>query len=179
MARTVSKCWMLSNPEDYPLTVLLLRMCGQQIRYPLISPPLEEFKAKMDQRIWELYHIEVEHLCAINKDGSKRTYEQMFYHVPIRRSQSLNVERERTSSSSAPSSASRICGTPGVRLGSSGILAHRVQGNVTGFPPSGVRYNWCQKLKLCNLGQNQRISPQHRGYLVPAPQIQGCPALFS
>jgi len=142
-------------------------------------PPLEEFKAKMDQRIWELYHIEVEHLCAINKDGSKRTYEQMFYHVPIRRSQSLNVERERTSSSSAPSSASRICGTPGVRLGSSGILAHRVQGNVTGFPPSGVRYNWCQKLKLCNLGQNQRISPQHRGYLVPAPQIQGCPALFS
>ena len=58
-------------------------------------PPIEEFKAKMDQKIWDLYHIEVEHLCAMNKDGSKRTYEQMFYHVPVRRSHSVQVERER------------------------------------------------------------------------------------
>ena len=58
-------------------------------------PPMEEFKARMDQRIWDMYRIEVEHLCARNKDGSKRTYEQMFYHVPVRRSQSVQVERER------------------------------------------------------------------------------------
>ena len=58
-------------------------------------PPMDEFKAKMDQRIWELYRIEVEHLCARNKDGSKKTYEQMFYHVPVRRSQIGQVERER------------------------------------------------------------------------------------
>lgn len=58
-------------------------------------PPMDAFKAKMDQRIWELYHIEVEHLCARNKDGSKKTYEQMFYHVPVRRSQIGQVERER------------------------------------------------------------------------------------
>lgn len=58
-------------------------------------PPMDEFKARMDQRIWDLYHIEVEHLCARNPDGSKKTYEQMFYHVPVRRSQIGNVERER------------------------------------------------------------------------------------
>lgn len=59
-------------------------------------PPMEEFKARMDQRIWDIYHIEVEHLCARNKDGSKKTYEQMFYHVPVRKnSQSVQVERER------------------------------------------------------------------------------------
>ena len=58
-------------------------------------PPMEEFKTRMDERIWQLYRIEVEHLCARNKDGSKRTYEQMFYHVPVRRSQSVQVERER------------------------------------------------------------------------------------
>ena len=58
-------------------------------------PPMQAFKDRMDQKIWDLYRIEVEHLCARNKDGSKKTYEQMFYHVPVRRSQIGNVERER------------------------------------------------------------------------------------
>ena len=58
-------------------------------------PEMDEFKARMDERIWWKYRIEVEHLCARNKDGSKRTYEQMFYHVPQRRSQNVQVERER------------------------------------------------------------------------------------
>ena len=49
-------------------------------------PPVEEFKARMDERIWHLYRMDVEHLCARNADGSKRTYEQMFYHVPVRKS---------------------------------------------------------------------------------------------
>lgn len=48
-------------------------------------PPMDAFKARMDQRIWEMYRIEVEHLCARNKDGTKRTYEQMFYHVTQRK----------------------------------------------------------------------------------------------
>lgn len=61
-------------------------------------PPMEEFKAQMNQRIWDMYHIEVEHLCARNKDGSKRTYDQMFYHIPNRRSRSIHVERERPTS---------------------------------------------------------------------------------
>ena len=58
-------------------------------------PQMDAFKARMDQWIWDNYRIEVEHLCARNPDGSKRTYEQMFYHVPQRRSQSVHVERER------------------------------------------------------------------------------------
>lgn len=53
---------------------------------PANLPPMEEFKARMDQWIWDEYRIEVEHLCARNPDGSKRTYEQMFYHVPKRKS---------------------------------------------------------------------------------------------
>ena len=48
-------------------------------------PPVEEFKAKMDEVIWKKYRIEVEHLCARNPDGSKKTYEQMFYHIPQRK----------------------------------------------------------------------------------------------
>lgn len=49
-------------------------------------PPMDAFKERMDQRIWDMYRIQVEHLCARNKDGSKKTYEQMFYHVPVRKS---------------------------------------------------------------------------------------------
>ena len=62
---------------------------------PANLPPMMAFKDRMDQRIWDMYRIDVEHLCALNKDGSKRTYEQMFYHIPVRRSQIGNVERER------------------------------------------------------------------------------------
>lgn len=64
---------------------------------PAWLPPMDEFKARMDQRIWDMYRIQVEHLCARNYDGSKKTYEQMFYHVPVRRSQTVQVERERES----------------------------------------------------------------------------------
>jgi hypothetical protein len=39
----------------------------------------------MDEVIWKKYRIEVEHLCARNPDGSKKTYEQMFYQIPKRR----------------------------------------------------------------------------------------------
>lgn len=48
-------------------------------------PPVEEFKARMDEVIWQKYRIEVEHLCARNPDGSKKTYEQLFYSVPKRK----------------------------------------------------------------------------------------------
>lgn len=63
---------------------------------PAWLPPMGEFKDRMDQRIWDMYRIEVEHLCALNPDGTKKTYEQMFYHIPVRKnSQSVQVERER------------------------------------------------------------------------------------
>lgn len=75
-------------------------------------PPMEEFKERMQQRIWDMYHIEVERLCARNKDGSKRTYEQMFYHIPNRRSQTVQVERERERETVPPGFNPRIPGPP-------------------------------------------------------------------
>lgn len=160
-------------------------------------PPVEEFKARMDERIFQLYGIKVEHLCARNPDGSKKTYEQMFYHVPVRRSQTLNVEREREngpdsqivqverererSTSKEQSSASRICGTRGAKLDSNGLPMHRVQGTITGFPPN-TRYNWCQKLKIPSGDGYQGISPVKQAPpVVPTSQdtgINGFPTLW-
>ena len=135
-------------------------------------PPMEEFKARMDERIWNLYRVDVEHLCARNKDGSKKTYEQMFYHVPVRRSQTVQVEREREPASSrARSSVSQIYGIHGVSL-SSGIPSHRVQGTITGFPISINRGTWCQQLKLAN-EPYQRIPVGNRSYLVSEAQTPG------
>ena len=117
-------------------------------------PPVEAFKARMDERIWELYRIEVEHLCARNRDGTKKTYEQMFYHVPNRRSQSVQVERERAGSSAEKFEASQTCGIRGVNPTSKELPVYRQQGSIKGFPGT-VGVNWCQKLKLV---QDQWIS---------------------
>lgn len=132
-------------------------------------PPMEEFKARMDERIWNLYRVDVEHLCARNKDGSKKTYEQMFYHVPVRRSQTVQVEREsrpsagldlRISNSLAKmvsncpqtvSLATECRGrlpaslpTPGTTTARNSSLP---ENHIKGFPmATGV--TWCQKLKL-------------------------------
>ena len=53
---------------------------------PAELPPVLEAKARIEEKLWQMYRIEVEHLCARNPDGTKRTYEQMFYHVPVRKS---------------------------------------------------------------------------------------------
>jgi hypothetical protein len=55
-------------------------------------PPVEEFKARMDEVIWKKYRIEVEHLCARNPDGSKKTYEQMFYHIPQKKPHNQHLQ---------------------------------------------------------------------------------------
>ena len=132
-------------------------------------PPMEEFKARMDERIWNLYRVDVEHLCARNKDGSKKTYEQMFYHVPVRRSQTVQVERESRPPAGLDPRIPRFV-EPVVSRGTQvpfqdteyrGQLpdSHPTPGTTTarnsnlptnhikGFPLStGV--TWCQKLKL-------------------------------
>ena len=134
-------------------------------------PPMEEFVARMDQRIWDMYHIQVEHLCARNKDGSKRTYEQMFYHIPNRKNRGGGT-------ASAQSSDPRISGPHGVKLASNGMPMHRVQGTITGFPPN-TRYNWCQKLKICPMGPDQGVAPlQWGGYMVSATQIKSKTIFF-
>jgi hypothetical protein len=130
-------------------------------------PPVEDFKARMDEKIWQLYRINVEHLCARNPDGSKRTYEQMFYHVPQRRSQNIQVERERE-----PVRVGRSEGLSGERSAMVPAATEeaaypppqwRVQGTITGFPPN-TRYNWCQKLK------HQGISSCNGSYMVSETQ---------
>ena len=102
-------------------------------------PPVEEFKARMDEWIWKKYRIEVEHLCARNPDGSKKTYEQGFYHVPKRRGGA--------DSTTTMCRDSQLCIVRGVKVGSNGVPLTTMQGTINGFPgTTGV--NWCQKLKL-------------------------------
>ena len=135
-------------------------------------PPMEEFKARMDEQIWNLYRVDVEHLCARNKDGSKKTYEQMFYHVPVRRSQTVQVEREREPASGrARSRDSLLFGGNGVKPDSNGIPSHRVQGTITGFPPN-TGYNYCQKLKIVRT-PHQGIPVGNGNHLVPKTQTPG------
>lgn len=45
---------------------------------PADLPPMVEFKAKADKIIKDRWGIEVEHIFATNKDGSKRTYANRF-----------------------------------------------------------------------------------------------------
>lgn len=131
-------------------------------------PPMEEFKARMDERIWQLYRIQVEHLCARNKDGTKKTYEQMFYHVPVRRSQSVQVERASSRRATLPDSPcldghgvkQNLNGGPTEHkeasrdsrqiLGTTGARNLKFVGQaIKGFPLSrqGHGVKWCQDLK--------------------------------
>ena len=140
---------------------------------PAYLPPLAAFRDRMDQWIWDKYHIKVEHLCSRNKDGTKRTYEQMFYHVPVRKnSQSVQVEREREASP-VQSTDSRIYGADGIRASSRGM--YRIQGTIKGFP--GITaVNWCQKLKICGLSNQgiPSIQERKRSQVVPRPQNSMC-----
>ena len=134
-------------------------------------PEMEAFMDRMDQWIWERYHIECEHLCARNKDGSKKTYEQMFYHVPKRRSQSVQVERERERETGRspgmegtgndyriPSkhriqllSETQNCCNPTSKVfrwprGSTGVKNSKPERRPQGFPAQIS--SWCKKLKI-------------------------------
>ena len=48
-------------------------------------PPMVEFKSKADEIIKRRWGITVEHICAMQKNGTKQTYEKIFYRVPKRR----------------------------------------------------------------------------------------------
>lgn len=134
---------------------------------PAWLPEMGAFKDRMDDWIWSHYRIQVEHLCARNKDGSKKTYEQMFYHVPIRRSQTVQVERETDRARNGP----RIPGlmapvvsgwtqTECQRYGNRGLSrdsqgqwesigaksSNLYQTRIQGFPAQIS--SWCKKLKI-------------------------------
>lgn len=142
-------------------------------------PKVLEAKERIEEKLWQMYRIEVDHLCARNKDGTKRTYEQMFYHIPNRRSQDVQVERERETGSGPDRSAdSRIYGTSGVSQISNGVPAYRVQGSITGFPPN-TRYNWCQKLKIVRECDQGLPVGQRKCFMVSTTQSQSKASLFS
>ena len=112
-------------------------------------PEVLKAKEQIEEKLWQMYRIEVDHLCARNKDGTKRTYEQMFYHIPNRRSQDVQEERERD----------------GLQPGS-----------IRGFPD--LWNKWCQSdlkrgARLPSAGINHRIPAQHQIQLVP--EAQDCP----
>lgn len=48
---------------------------------PADLPPMVEFKKYADEEIKKRWGIEVEHFCARNQDGSKKTFEKLFYHI--------------------------------------------------------------------------------------------------
>lgn len=52
---------------------------------PADLPLMVEFKSKADAIIKERYGLEVEHISAMSKDGTKQTYEKIFYRVPKRK----------------------------------------------------------------------------------------------
>ena len=55
-------------------------------------PPRVEFKEKADEIIKKRWGIEVEHVFAM-RDGKKLTYEDLFYHIPVRKCKSGGVSR--------------------------------------------------------------------------------------
>lgn len=115
-------------------------------------PEVLAAKERIEEKLWQMYRINVEHLCARNKDGSKKTYEQMFYHIPNRRSQDVQVERERD--------------------GARPLRPDSIQG----FPVFGVP--WCQSTLKRNskpqiAGDDYRVPSQHRIQLLP--EAQDCP----
>lgn len=111
-------------------------------------PPVEEFKARMDEVIWRKYRMEVEHLCARNKDGTKRTYEQMFYSVPRRKEGRKEVDLDTDSQLS-------VIGVKNLN----GVSMLKIQGTIKSFPGT-VSVPWCQKLKLI---KDFRTSPGATG----------------
>lgn len=69
----------------WPLTRIVHAEIWATDTIPADLPPMVEFKAKADEIIKQRWGIKVEHVCATDKDGTKLTYEKIFYRVPKRR----------------------------------------------------------------------------------------------
>lgn len=76
---------------------------------PADLPMMVEFKQYADEEIKRRWGIRVEHICARNADGTKRTYEQLFYHVPKSRN------RLKTNQLDNPGEGSLIRGFPMIK----------------------------------------------------------------
>lgn len=139
-------------------------------------PPMVEFKKKADAIIKERWGIEVEHICTMAKDGTKQTYEKLFYHVPKRK---YIKDIPQGTTLGFPLSVKAWCNDKlKVRaldsiantIGGGGAEPRFVQGTITGF--SSIRIPYCTgqlKIRPQNLG-----IPNHQRELVyQLPQAQG------
>lgn len=133
-------------------------------------PNVLEAKERIEEKLWQMYRITVDHLCAMNPDGTKRTYEQMFYHIPNRRSQDVQVERERRAPARLdpwiPGSLEQMvsvrpqteCQPTEYRdqlqdshpiQDTTGARSSKLsQTAIKGFPLSNGNVPWCQQLKV-------------------------------
>lgn len=117
-------------------------------------PKMVEFEARWDEYVWKKYHIEVEHLCAM-RNGKKVTYEQMFYHVPKRKTENCGGGLQTAGNDPRLSDPVGALvpkvpqSTRGCRRGflyKEGLGARN--SSIYGFPVSITRKGqWCQKLK--------------------------------
>ncbi len=87
-------CIQAIKELGYPLDRIVHAEVWATDTIPADLPPMVEFKAYADRIIKERYGIEVEHVCAMNKDGTKKTYEQLFYHIPVRRTKKVTHPSE-------------------------------------------------------------------------------------
>ena len=120
-------------------------------------PKMVEFKEQADEYIWNKYHIEVEHLCAM-RNGEKVTYEKLFYHVPKRKEPKDTTTQAGRQypwlsdpvGAMVPVRPQAVRKKPvsRVSLHKSGVGAKSSKSTISGFPVSINRKGqWCQKLK--------------------------------
>lgn len=137
---------------------------------PADLPPMMDFKKKADAIIKERWGIEVEHICAMAKDGTKQTYEKLFYHVPKRRQRNAKDDGK---PNGFPLHSGGFCNdqlkvNPLKQIG--GAEPRFTQGTINGF--ANIRTPYCTgqlKIRPQNLGV-----PNHQRELVyQLPQAQG------
>jgi hypothetical protein len=105
---------------------------------PADLPPMHEWKKEADKIIKDLYGIEVEHICAMQKEKypvSEERKRQVEEHASDDLSQFIQVEREH--------GARRECYES---MFYRPISGGRWVGNIKGFPC--VKGSWCKKLKI-------------------------------
>lgn len=114
-------------------------------------PPMVEFKSKADEIIKRRWGITVEHICAMQKNGTKQTYEKIFYRVPKRRAGGSFLE---TSFAGFPYTTGAWCND---RLKTHVLddisVTTPPQNRIYGFPMR--KGNWCNELKRQALRASQ------------------------
>lgn len=106
-------CLLAIEQLGWPLDRIVHAEVWATDTIPADLPPMVEFKAKADAIIKDRWGIEVEHVCAI-RDGKKLTYEDLFYHVPVRKGKSGGISDFLLSEGpgATADSRSRHCGWP-------------------------------------------------------------------